>query len=110
MKQAKSKRSPKRPKSHLSPREEELSTTPPSLGYHSDGCEESEDECVEAVEDAAALEDEGVTGLPGNKLVRCMIIIRSSYANFANFHYNSIVRVLYLHSVSLTIVLKLHVV
>ncbi len=65
---------------------------------------------MEAVEDAAALEDEGVTGLPGNKLVRCMIIIRSSYANFANFHYNSIVRVLYLHSVSLTIVLKLHVV
>ena len=62
---------------------------------------------MEAVEDAAALEDEGVTGLPGNKLVRCMIIIRSSYANFANFH--SIVRVLYLraNSVSLTIVLKL---
>ena len=69
MKQAKNKRSPKRPKSHLSPREEDLSTTPPSLGYHSDGCEESEDECVEAVEDAGALEDEGVTGLPGNKLV-----------------------------------------
>ncbi len=67
-KQNKNKRSPKRAKLHLSPLEDDLSTTP-SLGYHSEGWEESEDECVEAVEDAAALEDEGVTGLSGSKLV-----------------------------------------
>ena len=77
MKQGKKEHSKKKAQCLLHPKssEDEIST-PSSLGYHSgggEGGEESEeDECVEAVEDAAALEDEGVTGLAGKYAVRVL--------------------------------------
>ena len=49
----------------------------PSLGYHSDsqeGEESDSEEGVEVIEDLAALEDEGVTGLSHSKYKVCDII------------------------------------
>lgn len=49
----------------------------PSLGYHSDsqeGEESDSEEGAEVIEDLAALEDEGVTGLSHSKYKVCDII------------------------------------
>lgn len=53
----------------------------PSLGYHSDsqeGEETDSEECAEVVEDLAALEDEGVTGLSHSKYKVTEIIHRAA--------------------------------
>lgn len=78
LKQGKKEHSKKKAQCLLHPKSSEDTddkiSTPSSLGYHSGGGEvgeeSEEDECVEAVEDAAALEDEGVTGLLGKHAVR----------------------------------------